>query len=309
MSLAMPPAASLVFPSALFPALFPVLSLASSLAMKSILALSLSLTLGCFAIPSADAPLGKLVSQGIDESAEPLRPLVVMLPGMGDRMEDFAEAGFIDPEVSRDFDVIAVDAHFGYYRERNLVPRLHEDIIAPARAAGYRRIWLLGISMGGFGSLLYASQYPDEIAGVIILSPFLGSPKLIRAIEAAGGLRSWENTAAKTDGPHDKEFDQHELDLWHWLEEQTAKSSGTPVILGYGRGERMARVYGPLLQVLEPCRVYVREGGHKWSTWKPLWARISGELEFSLAPDSPGTACAEHARSGYTRKDNDRSHQ
>jgi pimeloyl-ACP methyl ester carboxylesterase len=280
-----------------------------ALAAKSFLAVSLASTLGCFAIPSADSPLGRLVSQGVEESAEPLKPLVVMLPGMGDRMEDFAEAGFIDSDVSRDFDVIAVDAHFGYYRERNLVPRLHQDIIAPARAAGYRQIWLLGISMGGFGSLLYASQYPDEIAGVILLSPFLGSPKLIRAIEEAGGLRSWQNAAAEVDGTRQEEFDQHELDLWHWLEEQTTSSSGTPVILGYGRGERMARAYGPLLQSLEPCRVYVREGGHKWSTWKPLWARISGELEFSATTDSPARSCAEHARSGYTRRDNQRSHQ
>jgi len=278
--------------------------------------LCLSLTLGCFVIPSADTPLGKLVSPGVERVAEPLKPLVIMLPGMGDRMGDFAEAGFIDPTVSRDFDVMAVDAHFGYYRERNLVPRLHQDIIAPARAAGYQQIWLLGISMGGFGSLLYASQYPDEIAGVILLSPFLGNPRLVREIEEAGGLRAWENGAAEpeaepdeeVDQKADQEFDQHELDLWHWLGRQTKSASGTSVILGFGRGERMARAYGPLLQVLEPCRVYVREGGHKWSTWKPLWARISGDLEFSSVPDSPSRSCAEGARSGYTGLDNQKSH-
>jgi len=267
----------------------------------------LSSTPGCFMIPSADSPLGKLASPGVeraegvantattanaakvDVATQPRKPLVVMLPGMGDRMGDFAEAGFIDPGVARDFDVIAVDAHFGYYRERNLIPRLHEDIIEPARAAGYRQIWLLGISMGGFGSLLYASQYPDEIAGVILLSPFLGNPALIKEIEEAGGLRSWENNATDLD----EEIDQVQLDLWNWLKRETASENGTPVILGYGRGERMARAYGPLLQVLEPCRVFVRKGGHKWSTWKPLWRQIAEESTFSSETNQPVRACPE----------------
>ncbi len=251
----------------------------------------LSLVFGCFMIPSADHPLGKLVSKGVGVAAEPRKPLVVMLPGMGDRMEDFAEAGFIESESSRDFDVVAVDAHFGYYRERNLIPRLHEDIIAPARDAGYRQIWLLGISMGGFGSLLYASQYPEEIAGVILLSPFLGNPELIREIEDAGGLRSWQNDATDLE----EEIDQAQLDLWNWLKGQTASVNGTPVILGYGRGERMARAYGPLLEVLEPCRVYVRKGRHRWSTWRPLWAQISEELTFSTETGQPVRSCADAA--------------
>lgn len=246
------------------------------------------LGLGCFAIPAANTPLGSLASTARGEFEmvrEPVKPLVVMLPGMGDRMEDFAEEGFIDSGGTRDFDVLAVDAHFGYYRERNLVPRLHEDILVPARAAGYEQIWLLGISMGGFGSLLYASEYPEEIAGVILLSPYLGSRKLIREIEEAGGLSTWQSDS--------EEFDQHELDLWHWLKRQTASARGTPVILGYGRGERMAQAYGPLLQVLEPCRVYLWEGGHRWSTWKPLWARISESVEFSTAAGSPDRSCFE----------------
>ena len=91
------------------------------------------------------------------------KTLLIMLPGRGDRASSFVTAGFVDIADRHQFDVLAVDAHFGYYAERILVERLHEDIIAPAKARGYENIWLLGISMGGLGALLYAAEYPNEI--------------------------------------------------------------------------------------------------------------------------------------------------
>ena len=78
----------------------------------------------------------------------------------GDRPREF------DPRL----DVIAADAHFGYYRARSVVDRLHEDLIAPV-ADRYERVWLVGISMGGFGSALYAMEHPDVVDGVIMLAP------------------------------------------------------------------------------------------------------------------------------------------
>ena len=230
--------------------------------------LLLAALLGCVFIPSAKTPIPSILSV---ESETRHASLVVMLPGMGDRADDFVEAGFLDPDHHPHFDVIAVDAHFGYYTERNLVPRLHDDIIVPARTQGYEKIWLLGISMGGFGSLLYAAEYPDEIAGVILLSPFLGSPALIRKIEAAGGLGAWDGDA--------EGFEDREIEIWKWLKHQLSNpTDGTPVILGYGRSERMARAYGPLLQALAPTHVFRIDGRHKWTTWRPLWARISSSM-------------------------------
>ena len=227
---------------------------------------------GCLFIPPARAPIPSILAA--DPEARQ-KTLVVMLPGMGDRAADFVEAGFVETDPHPDFDVIAVDAHFGYYTERNLVPRLHEDVIVPALARGYEKIWLLGISMGGFGSLLYASEYPNEISGVILLSPFLGSPGLIRQIEAAGGLESWNGAA---DG-----YDEHEIAIWRWLKRQLSDpASGRPVILGYGRSERMARTYGPLIEALDPSRLFRIPGRHEWTTWKPLWATISDRLPMAV---------------------------
>ena len=61
---------------------------------------------------------------------------------------------FLEKIEDKDFDVISVDAHFGYYKNRDLVPRLHDDVITPAQQNGYEKIWLLGVSMGGMVSNL-----------------------------------------------------------------------------------------------------------------------------------------------------------
>ncbi len=68
------------------------------------------------------------------------KSLIVMLPGRGDRAESFRTAGFLDTAADHAFDVIAVDAHLGYYKERNLIPRLHNDVILPAKKDGYEKI-------------------------------------------------------------------------------------------------------------------------------------------------------------------------
>ena len=223
---------------------------------------------GCFSVPPTAVPMPSI-------SAVTERPandtLIVMLPGRGDRAETFLEAGFLDAGSQWGFDVLAVDAHFGYYAERNLLPRLHEDIIVPARARGYENIWLLGISMGGFGTLLYAEEYPEDLGGIILLAPYIGEPGLATEIETAGGLSSWSGDA--------EGFNDFEIRIWAWLKRVTSQPEGTSVILGYGHSDRLARTYGPLVDALDPSRVFTRDGGHKWTTWGPLWAEIAATLE------------------------------
>jgi hypothetical protein len=34
-----------------------------------------------------------------------------------------------------------------------------------------------------------------------------------------------------------------------------------------------------LTDVLDPSSVYTLKGGHKWTTWKPLWEQIAASLE------------------------------
>jgi pimeloyl-ACP methyl ester carboxylesterase len=206
---------------------------------------------------------------GSDSSHE---TVVIMLPGRGDRATAFIRNGFPNAGERYGFDTIAADAHFGYFRQRNLVERLHEDIVLPARKAGYKKIWLLGISAGGFGSILYASQYPDQIDGVILLAPFLGDREAIDELVAAGGLAAWSADESK--------LRDYEIAIWSWLNKVTGEANRKPLLLGYGTEDRLSGDYGVLLDVLDSSSVYTREGGHKWTTWTPLWEDISADLRF-----------------------------
>lgn len=236
----------------------------------SLLVMLLALT-ACLSVPPTEVPMPSVAAV---KSDSPNRSLIVMLPGMGDRADTFQSNGFLDGGDHWNFDVLVVDAHFGYYRERSLIPRLHQDVIVPAIAEGYKNIWLLGISMGGFGSLLYADQHPDNVSGIILLAPFLGEPEIAQSIEAEGGLALWS--------PDDAEgLEDYEIGIWSWLKDASNGSNNSRVILGYGRSDRMANSYGPLIDALDPDQVYEIDGGHKWTTWAPLWSQIAADLELS----------------------------
>jgi pimeloyl-ACP methyl ester carboxylesterase len=238
--------------------------------LKALFTLAVSapaLLAGCISLPPTETPIPQLGNNGTDAAG---KTLVIMLPGMGDRAETFEEQEFLDIGRRNGFDTIAVDAHFGYYRERSLLPRLREDVIQPARAKGYENIWLLGISLGGFGSLLYAEAHPGDIDGLILLAPYVGSDELVADLKAASSLHAWN--------PDGKDFPEHEINVWRWLQSETAKTGGKPILLGYGRSDRLAGAYGPLLPSLDGANVYARDGNHKWTTWTPLWSSIASDL-------------------------------
>lgn len=222
---------------------------------------------GCFGMAPTRVPIPSIETTPPGARNE---TLVVMLPGRGDRAETFIREGFEQAGLQHGFDTVAVDAHLGYYMRRSLLERLHEDVIAPARAAGYENIWLLGISMGGLGSLLYASEHPDEVAGVILLAPFLGDRSAIETIVEAGPLEDWDGQG---DGLKD-----YEVAVWSYIRDARTGGGSTPLVLGYGLSDGMAEGYEKLIDVMNPSGVYTLEGGHKWTTWRPLWDRIAAEL-------------------------------
>jgi pimeloyl-ACP methyl ester carboxylesterase len=222
----------------------------------------------CLRMPPTENPIGRI---GELDTKPAGKTLIVMLPGRGDRAQAFAGNGFLDISRQHGFDTVAVDAHFGYYMKRSLLPRLHEDIIAPARADGYERIWLLGISMGGFGAVLYAQAHPDQVDGLILIAPYLGSDEIVADVRAARSLAEWRSSG--------KGFPAHEVSVWRWLQQAAAEPDGIPVLLGYGLADRLAVAYEPLLPELDASRLYTRDGNHKWTTWTPLWETIAAELE------------------------------
>ncbi len=204
------------------------------------------------------------------------RCLVVFLPGMGDRADTFFDERFVELVRQRGLsvDVVAADATFGYYAKGIVVDRLEADVLAPARARGYQRTWLVGASMGGFGSLFFAAQRPAEVSGVLALAPFLGKDSVLKEIRAAGGLARWTPPAAAP-------FDEHNYSpqLWRWLRERTVEGKPGPELwLGWGTDDHRLRDADALLgAALPPEHVLNAPGGHDWGPWRALLGEFLDE--------------------------------
>lgn len=198
----------------------------------------------------------------IERGSAPAAALAIFLPGIGDHPNDFKRHGFFEVLRAQGIavDCVAVDLHIGYFRAGQAVTRLHADVVLPARNAGYQQILLVGVSLGGLGALLYAKEHGAELAGVVLLAPFLGEGSLIREIERAGGLKDWQP------GPAAGNYARK---LWRWLKQ---KPASPPAILGYGGSDTYAPAHRLLAQALGPKHVAVAAGAHEWSTWRALWS-------------------------------------
>lgn len=243
------------------------------------IALLCSVTLlaaGCVNLRFANAPMYTQT----DASQCTLRAdtLIVMLPGVYSYPEEFVREGFVtavqDSRLAAD--VVRVDAHLGYYEKNAFVERLRQDVIAPAKAHGYRAIWIFGISLGGFGGLIYAQEHPEDIAGVVAFAPYLGAPTISDEVAKAGGLMRWSAPA----NPSDDARAQRETALWTSLRHygSTTAAAMPPLWLGYGKADRFAKSNGLLGDVLPPERVFTTEGGHDWAPWLRLWKSVLATL-------------------------------
>lgn len=201
------------------------------------------------------------------EPATPARAaetLLILLPGAYDTPQELVHQGFAQAVQQRQLpvDLCLVDAHTGYYTGRDIVASLHRHVVRPARAQGYRRVWLSGISLGGYGALLFARQHASLIDGVFVMAAFLGRRDLPAAIAAGGGLLAWDGELAGAD--------TEDLALWRWLRQH----GGPPLWLGYGEDDRFAMSNRLLAAALPPARVLRTPGGHDWAAWRRLWGRF-----------------------------------
>jgi pimeloyl-ACP methyl ester carboxylesterase len=199
-------------------------------------------------------------------ASAPTRELMILLPGIGDVAEDYESHGFVDAVLRSEApaDLIAVDVHVGYYARRTALERLRKDVIAPAREAGYEKIWLVGISLGGLGASLYAAEHGADVQGLVLLAPFLGGPRIVREIAGAGGLGAWK--------PDERTEDDYQRRLWQWAKRYSKESEKLPALfIGYGEGEPFAPANRLLAQALPVECVLTVPGGHDWRTWHQLW--------------------------------------
>jgi pimeloyl-ACP methyl ester carboxylesterase len=223
------------------------------------------MTAGCSTLAPPSVPL-RTVDLAVSGADGGGRCLAVLLPGRHDEPERFAKAGFARAVASRGLpvDLVAVDAHLGYFRTRTVVERLRTDVIAPAQAAGYETIWIVGTSLGGLGGLLYLREHPEDLDGVLALAPYLGEPRLLQEIDRAGGPTRWIPQATTREGDPGRE-------LWSWLGPWAIGSPAVPLHLGWGIADDFDASNRMLAGLLPHDRVYTAVGGHDWRTWEELW--------------------------------------
>jgi S-formylglutathione hydrolase FrmB len=211
--------------------------------------------------------------------------LVVLLPGSRDDMTVFDKVGML--QMLRDsglsFDVVASNATLGYYAKGTILDRLHDDVVTPARAAkAYQHTWLIGVSIGGFGTLFYAQHHADLVDGVIAFAPYLGDEPVTKEIHDSGGLAHWGAPATEKSSE-----ENYQRQLWRWLQEVTqGKTKGPDIYVGWGLRDDLGPADELLADALPKGHSLTTEGKHDWPPWNLLLGHFlrEGTIAQQCAP-------------------------
>ena len=223
---------------------------------------------GCAFTREAKVPMDSIL---LPRATTHSKTLIVFLPGSQEVPQDVVNEGFVAQVRAKgiDADVLVIDSHLGYFRNRTFDVRIHDDIIEPARKKGYESIWLAGISLGGFGSLMYAFTYPNEIDGIIALAPFVASDEVLDEVVNAGGLARWTPTEPLG-------ADDYQRALLKWLKgyggPQSATQNLPKLFIGFGSDDGLARFQQIIASILPPEQMLSAPGGHDWPPWKQMWS-------------------------------------
>ncbi len=198
--------------------------------------------------------------------------LLVWLPPAGARPEAFVEQGFVAAlrAAALPVDCALAGVEDRWAMDRSATAVVHEQVIRPARAAGYRQVWLAGISLGAFNALHYAARHAACLAGMFLLAPYPGTRDILLEIRAAGGPQAWAASA-----PADM---RDERIWWHWLVQQSHHDEWpVPVWYASGDADRFAAGQALLAELLPQQRVRHGPGGHEWAVWLRLWRETLAE--------------------------------
>jgi len=198
------------------------------------------------------------------------RSLVVLLPTMGGKGSHYETQGFLDEVWERGFEASmeVVDVKPSLYLGNRIVELLKTEVIEPAKTEGFEEFYFVGISLGGHGVLLYATEYPEDVDGIVILAPFISGDTASEAIDQAGGLETWEDCPflAWT----------HACNLWKSLRVYVSDPRNQrKVVLGFGTEDIFFDQCRILAEVLLPEQVFTVPGGHDWPTWKKLFIKAA----------------------------------
>lgn len=198
------------------------------------------------------------------QPGQPSDTLVILLPGAYHQPEDFIREGFVRAVRQRQLaiDLIMAELAFSHVADQGALPEIHNSLIQPAMAAGYQKIWLAGISIGGYVAMAYASRHPGQLAGLLLLAPYPGNRMTTGEIACAGGIQAWT-----PDAMPDEDTERRN---WHWLKAH-ANSADIEIHLGYGEDDRFAEGHLMMAQALPVARVNKIPGDHAWPVWRQLW--------------------------------------
>jgi pimeloyl-ACP methyl ester carboxylesterase len=235
--------------------------------LGAMLALGL-LASGCYFSRSPTRPVPALLAHAREGATS--QCLVVFLPGLLDGPDSFLEHGMIRQlhESGSPCDAVMVDLHYRYFFEGRAGDVLYEDVIDPALARGYEEIWVVGISLGGMGATLLAREHGESLAGIILLSPFLGIEPT-RTEVADAGLRDWHP------GPLPSEITDTTFTrfVWAYLRGYVDDPEALPpMYVGWAEGETQERPSSTLAAVLPEERHVTVTGRHDWEAWTQLFA-------------------------------------
>jgi len=221
----------------------------------------------------------------------PDRVLVILLPTIAGKGLQYEQHGFIEAVRDRGFeaDLKILDINPVLYLQGRIVKLIKAELVDPAKVSGYTKIVLVGISLGGHGALLYVTQFPEDIDGVVVLAPFLGGFFIADAVEKAGGLHRWKDCPLL-------EWD-YACDVWKLLKEYLSHPENQhKVILGYGTEDGFSKGNRLLAEQLPPENVFTMIGGHDWRTWKLLWIQVLNYFHVSCT-DSGADSCLIEVKS------------
>lgn len=228
---------------------------------KLVIVITLFLINGCYSSRLTTLPINFLKYPSPTSNTE---HLVVFLVGIGDKASAFERSGFFDKIQSFKFDSIVVDSHFGYYKEHSISQRIYEDILKPNREK-YSKITILGISLGGYGAIKTASDYPEFVDNIILIAPFLGSKNSATKLAEIESLKTWH----KIDDSNLGYFE----DSWQLLHKIIIVQK-TPIFLAFGESDKFALQSNQLAIYLDKNNVLRVKGGHNWRTWRNVWNKI-----------------------------------
>ena len=239
---------------------------ASTAFCRLLLALALLAGAGCrTGVPPATRPMRTAGWSPAD--ARRSDRLLVLLPGRLSPPEEFRSEG-LEREIERALgpvDMVAVDAHLGYYLGGAFVETLAEDVLAPARKAGFTEVWIVGVSMGGSGALAVLRQRPDLADGAVLLAPYLGTDEVTARVRRYGGEIL---SAPPPSDPKERFFEES----WAWL--LRSRPALPPLFLGFGRNDRFAPSHHLFAKSLPADHVAEVDGGHDWGAWRRAAAAL-----------------------------------